>query len=297
MIVAGFSDFFKGLLGAVGNGRENRDDDVKQVKRGLGSLGYWDEPAHGLNGILDRELDAGIRDFQSDHDLKVDGWMKPGGATEEALKTRLASTDRLRYPDIRVKPGRSWQSKGWGGPRGTFAVPTLRNEKERIDSILGDRPASFNVEDSTEATPKLRWYSSPEAGRSAVAVYSRVLEQESRKQGVDPDLTKAIAYVENMNGHYFGAAKAAEGLSMADSILPMNINPKIWSGLGLNERSAAQPRDNIRAGVTLIKRIQDRINQPTPAKVASVWHFTGAEEVDDFGAQVAEAYRTQPWAR
>ena len=37
MIVAGFSDFFKGLLGAVGNGRENRDDDVKQVKRGLGS--------------------------------------------------------------------------------------------------------------------------------------------------------------------------------------------------------------------------------------------------------------------
>jgi hypothetical protein len=117
MIVAGFSDFFKGLLGAVRNGRENRDDDVKQVKRGLGSLGYWDEPAHGLNGILDRELDAGIRDFQSDHDLKVDGWMKPGGATEEALKTRLASTDRLRYPDIRVKPGRSWQSKA-GAVRG-----------------------------------------------------------------------------------------------------------------------------------------------------------------------------------
>ena len=281
----------------MGDGRENRDDDVKQVKRGLSSLGYWDEPAHGLNGILDRELDTGIKQFQADHELRVDGWMKPGGPTEGTLEARLASADRLRYPDIRINPGRSWQSKGWGGPRGPSSVPTLRTEKERIDSILGDRPARFNVEDSTDATPKLRWYSSPEAGRSAVAVYTRVLEEESGKQGVDPNLTKAIAYVENMNGHYFGAAKAAEGLGMANSILPMNINPKTWSGLGLNEKSATQPRDNIRAGVTLIKRIRDRINQPTPAKVASVWHFAGTEEVDDFGAQVAEAYRTQPWAR
>jgi hypothetical protein len=229
MIVAGLSDFFKGLGGAVGNGRENRDDDVKQVKRGLGSLGYWDEPAHGLNGVLDRELDTGIRDFESDHDLKVDGWMEPGGPTEGALSTRLASADRRRYPDIRVKSGSSWESKGWGGPRGPFGVPTLRNEKERIDSILGDRPARFNIEDSPEATPRPRWYSSPEAGRSAVAVYSRVIEQESRKQGVGPRPDQAIAYVENLNGHYFGAAKAAEGLGMADSVLPMNINPQIWS--------------------------------------------------------------------
>ena len=87
--------------------------------------------------------------------------MKPGGATEEALKTRLASTDRLRYPG---HPREAWTKlaiQGLGRSEGTFAVPTLRNEKERIDSILGDRPTSFNVEDSTEATPKLRWYSSP----------------------------------------------------------------------------------------------------------------------------------------
>jgi hypothetical protein len=68
MNVAGFSEFFKGLGGALGNGRENRDHDVKQVKRGLGRLGYWDEPEHGLNGILDRELDTGIKEFQADHD-------------------------------------------------------------------------------------------------------------------------------------------------------------------------------------------------------------------------------------
>ena len=133
----------------------------------------------------------------------------------------LASADRLRYPDIRVKPGRGWERKGWGGPRGPFGVPTLRNEKQRIENLLGDRPARFNIEDNPEAKPKVRWYSSPKAGRSAVAVYCRVIEEESRKQGVDPDLTKAIAYVENMNGHYFGTAKAAEDLGIEDSILPM----------------------------------------------------------------------------
>jgi hypothetical protein len=112
MVVAGFSDFFKGLLGAVGSGRENREDDVVQVKRGLGTFGYWDEPKHGLNGIIDREVDTGLRDFQADHDLKVDGWMGPGGPTENALKTRLASADRLRYPDLRVKPASSWERRG-----------------------------------------------------------------------------------------------------------------------------------------------------------------------------------------
>jgi hypothetical protein len=101
MVVAGLSELFKGLLEVVGNGRENREDDVRQVKRGLGAIGYWQEPRHGVNGIIDRGLDdEGITDFQADHDLKVDGWMAPGGPTEGALKTRLASADRLRYPDF-----------------------------------------------------------------------------------------------------------------------------------------------------------------------------------------------------
>jgi hypothetical protein len=117
MIVASFSEFFKGLLGAVGNGRDNRDDDVKQVKRGLGSLGYWDEPARGLNGIFDRDLDTGIKDFQADHDLRVDGWMRPAGPTEGALRTRLASADRLRYPDIRIQSGKAGKLRA-GAARG-----------------------------------------------------------------------------------------------------------------------------------------------------------------------------------
>lgn len=89
------ADFFKGalsevkgLFGEVGDGRENREEDVKQIKRGLGTLGYWQEPKHGVTGFIDRELDEGIKDFQADHGLRVDGWMRPRGETESALHTR-----------------------------------------------------------------------------------------------------------------------------------------------------------------------------------------------------------------
>ena len=32
-------------------------------------------------------------------------------------------------------------------------MPTIETEEERIESILGDRPARFNVEDSEDADP------------------------------------------------------------------------------------------------------------------------------------------------
>ena len=37
------------------------------------------------------------------------------------------------------------------------------------------------------------------------------------------------------------------------------------------------PEANIRAGVTLIKRIRDRLDDPSEAKIGSIWNFTGAE--------------------
>jgi hypothetical protein len=54
-----------------------------------------------------------------------------------------------------------------------------------------------------------------------------------QRQGVDPDLAKAIVYVENAQGHYFGGAWLAERLGLARSLFPMNINPVFgqnWRG-------------------------------------------------------------------
>ena len=190
-----------------------------------------------------------------------------------------------------------WAEKGWGGPRGHYSVPTLNNGADRIANILADKPARFDIQDNPKADPSHPWYASTWAGDAAIASYGPIIEREARKQGVDTDLVKAIAYSENARGHYFGSAKAAEGLDMADSLLPMNINPSIWGGLGIDRTSASDYLTNICAGITLIKRIADRIDNPTPEKIASIWNYTGRELVNDFGAYVGRIYRETPWEK
>lgn len=47
-------------------------------------------------------------------------------------------------------------------------------------------------------------------------------------------------------------------------IFPMNINPALWRDLGFAGRDPGDPVVNIRAGVTLLKRIRDRLDDPVP---------------------------------
>ncbi len=64
-------------------------DDTLKTKKALGSLGYYETPEYGLTRYPDTKLFEGIKDFQTDYGLKVDGVMKPGGETENALGTIL----------------------------------------------------------------------------------------------------------------------------------------------------------------------------------------------------------------
>jgi hypothetical protein len=54
MPFATLSDFFRGLFGPVGNGRENEADDVVRVKTAMRRLGYYDAPSYGMTGYIDR---------------------------------------------------------------------------------------------------------------------------------------------------------------------------------------------------------------------------------------------------
>ena len=60
-------------------------DDVLQVKRVLDDLGYYKKPRYGITEYPDKDMFSGIRDFQKDNDLKIDGILKPNGETEKAL--------------------------------------------------------------------------------------------------------------------------------------------------------------------------------------------------------------------
>lgn len=66
--------------------------DITSTKRALNRLGYYDDPDGDFGAWVDSGLFKGIRQFQKDKDLEVDGFMKPGGETEQAIDVALATT-------------------------------------------------------------------------------------------------------------------------------------------------------------------------------------------------------------
>ena len=113
--------------------------------------------------------------------------------------------------------------------------------------------------------------------------------REASAQGVDPDLVKAIMYMETTHGWY------DEYYPFNKSERPMNIHTEYWSDLGYSKEQLSDPAINIKVGVTLIRRISDRVRNPTVAKVASIYNVLGREKVNDYGARVQKIYDQKLW--
>jgi hypothetical protein len=49
-----------------------------------------------------------------------------------------------------------------------------------------------------------------------VATFDPLIREEALRQKVDPNLVRAIVFAEAARGHYFGAARAAQGIGAED---------------------------------------------------------------------------------
>lgn len=63
--------------------------DIVNTKTALNQLGYYPVPDRGIDDWSDDPMFDGIKAFQKDNGLKVDGLMRPGGPTEVAINARL----------------------------------------------------------------------------------------------------------------------------------------------------------------------------------------------------------------
>ncbi|MGH6881821.1 MAG: hypothetical protein ACREFM_12970, partial [Hypericibacter sp.] len=124
-------------------------------------------------------------------------------------------------------------------------------------------------------------------------------------------------YVEVSQGGLYGYP--AERVGWSDSILPMNVRRSLWGGLLNNGQPYSRqyveagrdrgivvdqtrdafndPRLNIRAGATLLRGIQDRLDDPSIRNVATLYSGLGEKHVTDYGERVDEVYRTKEWNR
>ena len=69
-------------------------DDVLSVKNKLKDFGYYQEPEWGITNFTDNQMFDGIRRFQADNKLQVDGIIKPAGETETKINEKI-KTERL----------------------------------------------------------------------------------------------------------------------------------------------------------------------------------------------------------
>lgn len=121
-----YESFFGFIKSAVGNNMDNHEEDVLKVKGGLSRAGYfkniYDEPEP--HGFITKEMDIGIRNFQKDKGLKIDGILLPRGETEHALRSHVKRiSEKIEREELpsqlgnqRLIPGTNIIDKGvWEG--------------------------------------------------------------------------------------------------------------------------------------------------------------------------------------
>jgi hypothetical protein len=88
-IFDGMNDIF-GVGNTISQSSNIQPDDVLKTKNALSQTGHYQVPDFGITDIPDMGMIDGLKGFQQDNDLKVDGVMKPGGPTETKLGETLA---------------------------------------------------------------------------------------------------------------------------------------------------------------------------------------------------------------
>ena len=159
---------------------------------------------------------------------------------------------------------------------------------DRKKSIIEDSPAIFEIVDNPSAISVAPFYEIQRA--SEVGKWCGIIIGLSQKYDLDSRLVEAVMYMETTHGWY------DMFYPMRKTILPMNLHYKYWRELGVTKENLDCPFYNVEFGVILLARIQARVEQPTVAKIATIYNFLGAEKVSDYGARVASLYITRPWA-
>lgn len=165
---------------------------------------------------------------------------------------------------------------------------TKQDLGEKIDNVIFTIPKIY---DKT-----LSFYSSPQLGEKAVKQYSTEIELAAKKYNLDPDILRAIMYVENRDGHWGGLNALGDFFQISKSKMPMNIQNHRWSYLDGNNFDMEDPQQNIEAAALLIKKLQMILHDPNDIKsLGTLWNSLGAQSINKMGERIAYAYNNKSW--
>lgn len=173
----------------------------------------------------------------------------------------------------------------------TQDLPELATREARRQSIITGTPGRIRVANTdSDAGREPAWYERDSIGRETVTTHLQSINRIAAELGVDPKLVKAIMYAENARGWY-DSYKPGQ----VKSIRPMNVHVDFWRDLGWSRAELMNDETNIRAGVTIIKGIVERLEDPTVEKVATLYNSLSKDKVTEYGTRVGVIYRGQLW--
>lgn len=280
--------------------------DVLQVKKSLNRLGHYIPPEDiGITDIPDSGLFSAIKDFQKSLGLDATGAINPDDKTLSAINAELQKPQKGYYiwrtvhdehvrADHAAKDGmiRAWAD--FPDPGDDFncrcwAEPLPNSAEDRKNALLGKGMADFKLKPDLQPLNDKPWYAIET--KSEVNENRLIIEDESKAAGINPDLIKAIIYVETTQGYY------DEYYPLNKSIRPMNIQAEYWKELGYSRKDLETPRLNIKAGIDLVKRIYLQNPHASVSEVATLYNDLGAKRINDYGARVGRVMKEKPWLK
>lgn len=164
--------------------------------------------------------------------------------------------------------------------------------KKRKAAILRNKPLVIRIKEdsSVKARPNPPWYREK---KEMVTKVDHNVRRAAYNYGVDPDLVRAIIWMETTRGWY----DEYWPKNKIKSIRPMNVYASYWWGLGYSWEDLIIYDLNVTAGTKLLGLLWKRTENPTVEKVASVYNDLSVERVTEYGKSVDYYYRTRPWKK
>lgn len=175
---------------------------------------------------------------------------------------------------------------------------------ERKDAVLNDRRlVYFPIMKNPQASDEMPLNEFHVLNQ--VKKYESFIVGASEKYNVDPDLIRAIVYMETTHGYYdIPISNLLQMLNLDTgnvanafhkSILPMNINTAFWGDYFGTREQLLNPQYNIDAGTRHLAQLSRFLKSNDVEKIASLYNNLATHRTNDYGKRVAKFYREKPW--
>lgn len=183
-------------------------------------------------------------------------------------------------------------------------------EERKKAFLADDQLAIFPVNENPFATDEMPWSELP--ALSTVGKYDGAINAAARIKGIDPDILRAIMYMETTHGYYDHCAnrlyenlalrgEEIEGLGRMmypglKSYQPMNINHEYWGAAFGSRNQLKDPLYNILVAAEFIRRLSRFAGAPSDIeRIATLYNLLGARRISNYGKRVGRIYRERLW--